>query len=322
MVGFSISDKGSKKEKFLFLHLQSDPMRNNLQPQTNPRKFNYLHWSILLIISLVIAHLIVTESQTKPMLVIIHQSNYKLAMAFSWPLTFAMMYWIDWCTKFLDNHRPWTGNWVARTILQFILGVLVVLVIDVLAVKGYFDAYHKNFSRSGYMEIEFPIVRWMVLLMNVTYIAWFFAANYYHTKRKNEELGEFIKLLTDKDKQERFYKRTIKAHLGNRIMLVELNEIACFAREDNIGYVYLLDGHKFNIDLKLYELNAILDSSSFYQINRSVIISLDIVKGFEKVKNQQAAIILKEGNQLEVSLLVSRDRFEGFKERFDTYRMF
>ncbi|TKC00020.1 LytR/AlgR family response regulator transcription factor [Pedobacter cryotolerans] len=297
-------------------------MRNNLQLQTNSRKVKYLHWSLLLVISLVIAHLIVTESQKKPMLVLIHQFNYKVAMAFSWTMTFAIMYWINWCTRFLDTYRPWTGNWIVRTLIQFVLGVLAVLIFDILVVKGYFDAFNRDFRKSGYMEVEFPIVRLMVLLMNVTNIAWFFAANYYHTKRKNEELGEFIKLLTDKEQQQKFYRRTIKAHLGNRIILVELNEIACFAREDNIGYVYLLDGHKFNIDLKLYQLNALLDSSSFYQINRSVIISLDIVKGFEKVKNQQAAIILKEGNQLEVSLLVSRDRFEGFKERFDTYRMF
>lgn len=243
-------------------------------------------------------------------------------MAFSWPLTFLMMYWIHASTKKLDVCAPWTGNWVRRIVLQFLFGVLLVLIFNIGAIRLYFYAFDNDFHRSGYMEIEFPIVRWMVLLMNVLYIAWFFAVHYFHGKKINDQMREFIALLKDKELQEAFYKKKVQAHLGNKIMMVELNEIACFEREENVGYVYLLSGKRYHIDLKLYELKALLDSSSFYQINRSVIISLSVVKGFERVKNKQAEIILKDGFELEVSLLISRDRFDGFKERLDTYRLF
>lgn len=287
----------------------------------NYKKVKYLHWSLLLLISLVIAHLIVTESQIKPVLVLVHQFNYQVAMAFSWPFTFLLMLWIHFCTQKLDVFVPWTTRWYLRVILQFFFGVVLVLILDVAVVKSYFDAFGKDFSKSGYMEIEFPIVRWMVLFMNSLYIAWFFVVNYRNSIRMNNGLKDYITFLNDKKEQDRFYAQKIEAKLGKKTIQVELNEIACFKREESIGYVFLFDGRKFNMDLKLNELSKLLDSASFYQINRSVMISFSAIEGYEKVKNKQANIILKDQLQLDVSLLVSRDRFDGFRERFDVFKL-
>ncbi|MES2418330.1 MAG: LytTR family DNA-binding domain-containing protein [Bacteroidota bacterium] len=286
----------------------------------NNRKVKYLHWSIILVISLIIGHLIVTESQTKPVLVLVHQFNYQMAMAFSWPFTFLLMLWIHYCTKKLDVYVPWTTKWSLRIVMQFLFGVVFVLLMDVIIVKSYFVAFNNDFERSGYMEIEFPIVRWMVLFMNALYIAWFFAVNYYNSTKMNDGLKDYITNLNDQKEQESHTQR-IEAKLGKKIIQVELNEIACFEREENIGYVYLLDGRKFNMDLKLNELSRLVDSSSFYQINRSVMISFKAIKGYEKVKNQQARIILQNDLDLYVSLLVSRERYDGFKKQFEAFKL-
>jgi hypothetical protein len=287
----------------------------------NQKKVKYLHWGIILLIALIISHVIVVESQMKPVLVLVHQYNYKVAMAFSWPFTFLLMLWIHFCTRKLDVYVPWTSKWGWRLGLQFILGVLLVLTLDYAVVKSYFIAFGQDFEKSGYMEIEFPIVRWMVLFMNVLYIAWFFIINFRNSTRMNDGLKDYIANLYDQKEKARFYAQKIEAKLGKKIIQVELNEVACFEREENIGYVYLLDGRKFNVDLKLSELATLLDSFPFYQINRSVMISFSAIEGYEKVKNKQAKIILKEFLELDVSLLVSRDRFEGFKKRFDLFKL-
>ncbi|RZM20530.1 MAG: LytTR family transcriptional regulator [Pedobacter sp.] len=313
---------GRTKKSFLFLRFNPFPMPNRFPQFASTRKIGYLHWSIIALVSLFVAHLIVTESQLKPTLVLIHQTNYRLAMAVSWPLTFGLMFWIHWFTKKLDDQVPWTENWIRRTILQFLICVLLVLLLNVAAIKVYFYVFDNDFHKSGYMQIEFPIVRWMVLLMNVIYIAWFFASHYFHGKKINEDMRAFIAMLKDKEQQQAFYNKTVKAHLGNKIVMVPLKEIACFEREENIGHVYLLSGKRFLIDMKLYEINEMLGSSSFYQINRSVIISFEVIKGYEKVKNKQGEIILKDGYDLDVSLLISRDRFDSFKEHFDAYEKF
>lgn len=312
----------SKKNGWEKVITFASPMIHTKLLANNPNKrVGYLHWSIILLIALVIAHLIVTESQTKPALVIIRQLNYQLAMAFSWPFTFLLMLWIHYLTKKLDIYLPWTSKWVMRVFLQFLFGVIFVLVVDVLVVRLYFFVFDSDFEKSGYMQIEFIIVRWMVLFMNTFYIAWFFAVNYFDGRKINDELKDYIIFLNDQKEQERFYAQKIEGKLGNKIIQVELNEVACFEREENIGYVYLLDGRKFNMDLKLNDLVKLLDTSSFYQINRSIMISFAAIKGYEKVKNQQAKIILKDDLILDVSLLVSRDRFDGFKRRFEVFKL-
>lgn len=288
-------------------------------PTTRPVK--YFHWAFLLLISLLVAHLIVVESQKKPVLILIHQANYQLAMAFSWPFTFLLMFWIHRCTQILDVHLPWTTSWLKRLVMQFLICVLLVLVVDVWVIKRYFIWFGGDFKGSGYMEIEFPIVRGMVLLMNVTYIAWFFALNFFHTKKVNEDFKDFIIFLRDKEEQARFYKQKIKAQVGDKVVMVGLDEITCFEREDNVGYVYLLDGRRFNMDLKIKELNKLLDGTSFYQISRSVIISLAIVEGYDKVKNMQGKLNLKKDFKVGASLLVSRDRMEGFKKHFALFEV-
>lgn len=283
------------------------------------RRVNYMHWLIILLAAFPIAHLIVTESQQKPMLVLIWQHNYQVAMAFSWPFTFLLMFWVHYCTKKLDKLMPWTSHWIIRVLLQFLFAVVLVLIADVVGVKAYFLLLDGDFENSGYMQIEFPIIRWMVLFLNSFYIAWFFAVNYFESRKINDGLKDYIFLLNDQKETEHNYIQKIEGKLGNKIMQIDLNEVACFEREENIGYVYLLDERRFNVDLKLNELSSLLDPSLFYQINRSVMISFAAIKGYEKVKNMQAKVILKDDLFLDASLLVSRDRYDDFKKRFDEF---
>ncbi len=295
---------------FVFSRFYMDTRR----PQDNNTNVDYLHWSVLIIISLVIAHLSISESHGKTIL--ISQLDYRFEIDLNWPLAFLMILWIHFCNKKLDRYVTWISKWGFRLTLQLILGVVVPLILNVLVIKVYFRCANEDFEQSGYMQNEFPVVRWMVLFINVLYIAWFFAINYFRSKKINDELKGYIYSLQDGEDQEKFSLPTIEAKLGNKILQVGLDEIACFEREDSIGYVYLLDGRKFNVDFKLYELNELLEGSPFYQINRSVIISFSIIKGYEKVKNQQALVILKDDIILDVSLLVSRYRYDGFKKTF------
>jgi len=322
MSQFCVQKSDIKKVLNFAIHFPIDlNMYSKFLAINNNYKVKYLHWSIILLISLIIAHLIVTESQKKPVLILVHQFNYQVAMAFSWPFTFLLMLWIHYATKKLDIYVPWTTKWWMRIVMQFVFGVVMVLALDVAVVKSYFDAFNNDFGKSGYMEIEFPIVRWMVLFMNSLYIAWFFAVNYRNSTKMNDGLKNYITFLNDQKEQKRFFAQKIEAKLGKKIIQVELNEVVCFEREENIGYLYLLDGRKFNMDLKLNELSKLLDSSSFYQINRSVMISFAAIEGYEKVKNKQANIILKDNLDIDVSLLVSRDRFDGFKQRFEMFKL-
>lgn len=296
-------------------------MYTKLTSRDTDHRVKYFHWSILSLVAMVIAHLIVVESQEKPILTPINQHNYQLAMGFSWPFTFLLMLWIHYATIKMDVIIPWASLWPERILMQILFGVVFVLLANIAIVRAYFSVLGGNFEKSGYMEIEFPIIRWMVLFMNASYIAFFFAQNYFKSKKMYEGLKDQISQHYDNSTNGERHTPKIEAKLGSKIVQLAFDDVACFVRSENIGYVYLLDGRKFNINLKLGELTELLDSTMFYQINRSVIISFAAVRGYEKVKNLQAIIIIRDDLELDVSLLVSRERFDGFRKKFDTFKL-
>lgn len=157
--------------------------------------------------------------------------------------------------------------------------------------------------------------------MNIVYIGWFYAESFIRSTRENEALNnELSGFYVMREKQEGYTKK-IEAKLGNKIVMVMPSEVVCFEREENIGYVWMMDGRKYNIDCKMQELAEMLDPKVFYQISRSVMFSMAAIKGYDKVKNKQGLLILKDGFITEAPMLVSRHRFDGFRKVFEKYQL-
>jgi hypothetical protein len=280
----------------------------------------YLRWPMKLLLSIITAHLVTVEGQPKSSWQLFHQLNYWVAMAFSVLAAFLLIQLVHFITMFLDRRFDWIKAWLPRLLLQVLLGIVLVLALDILFVRMYFRAFNSNFETSGYMTVEFPIIKWMVFSLNMLYVARYFLWNYIRSSRVNDELSNQLSGFYQIQEEKEGYQRTIEAKLGNKIVNVSPTEVICFEREENVGYVWMTDGRKYNVDHKMQELAQMLDPMLFYQISRSVMVSLAAIKGYEKVKNQQGNLILKDGLEADVSLLVSRYRFDGFRELFERLR--
>lgn len=279
----------------------------------------YLHWSIRMFIAFLVAILINTEGQHKPFSMLVTQANYWLAVSFSFAIGVLLIWLIHWLTKRLDVRLPWFTHLFRRILFQFLLGVCLVLVFNYLLIRVYFWVFEMDFARTGYMQVEFPIIRWMVLLMNVFYISWFFAVSLRRSAKQNAELNSELHGFYEMKEQAKGYLLFLDADLGNKVVKISPEEVACFERGENVGWVWLLDGTRYNINYKMQDLAEILDPRLFFQISRSVMISMKAVRGYDRVKNQQGELNLKHGLKVEASLLVSRHRFEEFKRLFDNF---
>lgn len=279
----------------------------------------YLHWGFRMLFAFFMAILINTEGQHKPLSVLISQPNYWLAVGFSFVLGVLLIWMIHWLTKKLDLRLPWFTHLFRRIVFQLLLGVCLVLCFDYLVIRAYFWYFKMDFVKTGYMQVEFPIVRWMVLFMNAFYVAWFFAVSVRRSARRNAELNSELYGFYEVKEQVKGYQQLIEAKFGNKVVMVSPGEVACFEREENVGYVWMIYGSKYNIDLKMQDLAEILDPRLFYQISRSVMVSMNAVRGYNKVKNKQGELILKEGIEVGASLLVSRHRFDEFKKVLKAY---
>jgi len=284
---------------------------NNTEQYRHPR---YFHWSLRALLSVVAAHLIVVERQKKSVWVILHQLNYYVAMVFSVVVCIGLMYLVHFFTKRLDRRMPWMISWPKRGVLQLLLGVCLILLLDVILVRGYFWVFNNDFQKSGYMRIEFPVVRWMVVALNMVYVAWFFIENYNWRTEINSELVLKLRDLSGKMEVRSKYPKAMEVKLGSKVLVVSLSEVVCFEREENVGYVWMDDGRKYNMDYKMQELAEIMDPALFFQTSRAVMFSVSFIIGYEKVKNQQAMVILRSDVDVQVSKLVSRHRSDGFKK--------
>ncbi len=282
------------------------------------RKVDYFPRWALAVLAIVVSHHVVAGTQEKGTLVILQQLNYYVAMAFSWPFSYLLMWWIHFCIGRLDRWVPWQVFWWKRLIFQLLLCVGLVILVDLLVVRIYFWAFDNDFSASGYMRTELLIILWMVLFMNTLYTAWFFYLNYFHGLEKNRRLkADLDRLLVRQGAS----PLRIDARLGNKILQVSLSEIACFERHENIGHVHLKTGKLYYVDMTMPALLELLGEEGFFQINRSVLLSLSVVIGFEKYGRAQALVLLVEGVVLasDVSLVVSRSRLNGFREALASF---
>lgn len=285
---------------------------------SNP-SINYLHWGYRLLIAFVLAHLINLEGQTKPWEVLMGQANYWVAVGFSFIVGVLLIWLIHWFTRKLDRSLPWTSRLLWRVPAQFVCGVVLILLLDYLLVRGYFWIFDADFERSGYMQVEFPMIKWMVLFMNVLYIAWFYGASFFRSSKVNQQLNDTLSGYHELDRKKKEYQMQLEARIGSKVMMVDPAEVVCFQRDDNVGYVWMADGKKYNIDHKIPQLKKMLDPKLFFQISRSVMFSLGAIKGFDKVRNNQAELIVNEGLDPDLPRLVSRDRLEDFKKAYQQY---
>ncbi len=278
------------------------------------RRPSYFPWWVRLLMSVVVAHLVVVERQKKSVWIILQQLNYYVAMIFSVLVCVGLVYLVHRFTKVLDKRLPWMGSWPKRAGMQFLLGICLILLLDVLLVRGYFWIFNNDFDKSGYMRVEYPVVRAMVILLNVMYVAWFFIENYNWRTEENSELVLKLRDLSGKIEARSKYPKKMEVKLGSKVITIDLVNVVCFEREENVGYVWMKDGRKYNMDYKMQELVQLMDPAFFFQISRAVMFSLLYIDGYEKVKNQQVMIILRSGIDVQVSRLVSRHRSDGFKK--------
>lgn len=108
--------------------------------------------------------------------------------------------------------------------------------------------------------------------------------------------------------------KTITIKLGDKILLIKVNEIVHIQAEDKYVFLHTVDGKKHLTDFTLSTLEAKL-SDEFLRIHRSDIINTDYIKEIRKGFN--GALVFVLNNTTETKVTSSRSNSEMLRERFD-----
>ena len=108
------------------------------------------------------------------------------------------------------------------------------------------------------------------------------------------------------------YKERHIVKVGDRIVPIQTEDIACFVSEHKGTYLICLDGAKYVINPSLDEVSEGLDPVHFFRISRSAIISKKAVRGAEREPNGKLVLETTLADGAQAHLEVSRARVDAF----------
>lgn len=116
----------------------------------------------------------------------------------------------------------------------------------------------------------------------------------------------------------RSYKSRFMVKLGEHIRSITSDQVSVFYAEGRDVYLVTSHGKKFIIDYTLESLEAIVDPTLFFRLNRTFIININAIKEVIVYTNSRLKVILQ--NDIGKEIIVSREKVNEFKEWFDGQR--
>ena len=100
------------------------------------------------------------------------------------------------------------------------------------------------------------------------------------------------------------YLQRLQVKIGDRILLVNVDEIIRFQSEEKYTTVYTLSGQHV-IDTPLVDLEKKLDPRQFVRIHRAHLVAIDYIAEIRKTDMSRLSVVLRDKDRTQ--LLVSRN---------------
>lgn len=120
-----------------------------------------------------------------------------------------------------------------------------------------------------------------------------------------------VKELQQKLQLKEYRKRFLVKH-AQKLVSVEIDEIAYFFSDGRLNFFKTYDNRKFVVDYTMDELEEMLDPDKYYRISRSFYISVNSVEQIHDYFGNRLLLYLKPSTDKEA--LVSREKVTEFKK--------
>jgi hypothetical protein len=207
--------------------------------------------------------------------------SFYLALATSYPITLFLVYIVHKLTMKLDERYDWRDNFQERVIWQFLLGILVPALLDIVLISGYSAIVGQSFSQTNFFLVDFPIIVSFIILLNMYYVIRYLLLT--EPKPKAE----------DRDQQHgnhRFSTLTIEFG-GDAMQLNAAEDILYFFTEAKLVKVVTRNGI-YPIRDSIGELEKQYSGVGFYRINQGTMVNMRIVQGFVSGKAEDTLKIV------------------------------
>jgi two-component system, LytTR family, response regulator LytT len=109
------------------------------------------------------------------------------------------------------------------------------------------------------------------------------------------------------------YRDRFLVKQGQRLISLEINQLAYMVAEGRVSYIITWDKHKYIVDYTLEELETQLDPRLFFRANRSSIIHVKSIDEIHAYFNGKLKLQIHPQTQYS-DIIISRERAASFKE--------
>jgi two-component system, LytTR family, response regulator LytT len=112
--------------------------------------------------------------------------------------------------------------------------------------------------------------------------------------------------------QPKEYRKRFLVKLAQKLISVEVGDIAYFYSDGRLNFFKTRDNKKFVVDYTMDELEDMLDPETFFRISRSFYVSIDAIEKIEDYFGNRLILTLKP--VVDKEALVSREKVSDFKK--------
>lgn len=166
----------------------------------------------------------------------------------------------------------------------------------------FYILYYKigSLSETTFYEFDVPLA---IVILSIGSV-YFYQRNYLRTiTPQTVEKGSQVQS-----------EKHLEVFKGSKSIFINHSDIGLIHLSDKIVWVTTTLNESFQTNYSLTKLTDELSSSSFFRLNRQVIVSRKIVKGYNRLDYQKLEVLIADGLPSELNLVVSKYNAPNFKK--------
>lgn len=120
------------------------------------------------------------------------------------------------------------------------------------------------------------------------------------------ELVDLKSLIQDLKGQKQHKQKRFLVHKGLKIITIGVEEVAFFYAADKMVYLKDFKGNDHVIDFTLDKLESIIDSVSFFRVNRKVIVNVEAIQELYYYSKSKLKVLLQPNPDFEVFVPIEK----------------
>lgn len=193
----------------------------------------------------------------------------------------------------VDSSKKLIGLLIITQLIAFVW----VVITDILFYKVYYDTTSLN--DTTFYEFDVPLA---IVLLTIGSV-YFYQKNY---------LTPINPKPVDNTDQKPSNK-SLEVFKGSSSIFISPDDIGIIHLSNKMVWVTSMNNETYQTNFSLTELSSLLSTSNFFRLNRQVIISRKIIKGYDRIEYQKLEVLVGDDMPSGLNYIVSKYNAPGFK---------